>query len=58
MNRDTFMLHRGGGIGHSIRVAPPSANYVAPGLFRRAGYRPKDVQAQGDDVEEVEDFDD
>ena len=48
------MLHRGGGIGHSIRVAPASANYVMPNLFKRVGYRPKQNEDTADNLEEEE----
>ena len=42
-NRDIFMYHRGGGVGHSIQrsaLVEAAANLVAPDLFQRAGFQP------------------
>ena len=46
------MLHRGGGIGHSIQTAPAGANDVAPNLLKRAGYRPTSSREPATDADE------
>ena len=46
-DRDIYMLHRGGGIGHASRPLDPSAYYVDPHLFDTIGYFPSDYGCDG-----------
>lgn len=55
-NRDLFMLNRGGGPGHSLSIDSQRANDIAPNLYKRAGYDPRnednDTMVE-DDVEDT-----
>ena len=46
-DRDAYMLHRGGGIGHVGRPVNPSAPRVSPDLFETIGFNPSDYTGVG-----------